>query len=327
MTTTTLTGERDASTADLPSTRAILIERSRSDDLHHRDPQKIEPAIEASSVIPYETVLRTASPSSAPRAAFGGNPLWAAVAIVGISCLVTASILLAIWALHLRMETEREMEARMSQFQADLQELNAGISFDSQRKRLLLGMRDEIMRANPKVSLRQAYHFAQLLLEATEKYPSVDPLLFLALGIVESGFDAAATSKADARGLFQIWPATGRLLARVLQWEYSDELLYDPARNTEMAALYLDVLFSTYHDPTMVLAEYNGGPVNAGYLRGQSARVATETSDYVRKVIAVHHGLQQKFELGIDSPGADLYRALQRDEKTLVETSFSETGS
>ena len=36
--------------------------------------------------------------------------------------------------------------------------------------------------------------------------------------------------------------STGRMLARSLDWEYSDEMLYDPVTNTEMAALYLDIL-------------------------------------------------------------------------------------
>jgi len=47
---------------------------------------------------------------------------------------------------------------------------------------------------------------------------------------------------------------------RSLGWNYDDSTLYDPEKNTEAAALYLDILFSTYRDPQMVLAEYNGGP-------------------------------------------------------------------
>jgi soluble lytic murein transglycosylase-like protein len=128
---------------------------------------------------------------------------------------------------------------------------------------------------------------------------------------------------AEARGLYQIWPATGRLLARVLGREYSDEMLYDPATNTDMAALYLDILSSTYHDERMVLAEYNGGPINAGYLRARSVRVATETSDYVDKVIAIHEELERKLEFGIDAASRDvLYRALDRDEKALIATGY-----
>src|SRR4029453_9981403 len=113
---------------------------------------------------------------------------------------------------------------------------------------------------NPRVSLGDAFHYAELALDASEKYPSVDPLLLLAIGTVESRYDPQATSTADARGLYQIWASTGRLLLRSLGWNYEEGALYDPEKNTQAAALYLDILFSTYSDPQMVLAEYNGGP-------------------------------------------------------------------
>ena len=77
-----------------------------------------------------------------------------------------------------------------------------------------------ILKANPRVSLADAYRYAELALEASEKYPAVDPLLLLAVGIVESGYDPDAVSRADARGLYQIWPATGRILVRALGWTY-----------------------------------------------------------------------------------------------------------
>ncbi|HXV65522.1 MAG TPA: lytic transglycosylase domain-containing protein [Vicinamibacteria bacterium] len=278
-------------------------------DLYHPDLQELEHDVAAGSLTWSErrqTGVRRLS--TFPHVA------WSAAALVVISVMVTASILLALRTLHLETESHRELQARLRQFQGDLQVLNVGISLDSRRKQLLLGIRDEIMRVNSRVSLGQAYESAELLLKATEKYPSVDPLLFLAVGIVESGFNPGATSVAEARGLYQIWPATGRLLTRVLGWEYSDEMLYDPATNTEMAARDLDILSSIYHDKRMVLAEYNDGPINAGYLRARSVRVATETSDYVAKVIAIHEELEQKFELGRRFAGRPLPRLGSRRE-------------
>ena len=97
-------------------------------------------------------------------------------------------------------------------------------SFDSRRQQLLLGIRDEIMRTNPRVSLSEAFEYAALIMEASDKYPSVDPLMFLSIGIVESRYDGRATSQKNAKGLYQIWPSTGRLLARSLDWEYSATL-------------------------------------------------------------------------------------------------------
>ena len=91
-------------------------------------------------------------------------------------------------------------------------------------------MRDHILKVNPRVSLADAYRYAELALAASEKYPSVDPLLLLAIGIVESRYDPQAKSPADARGLYQIWPSTGRLLLRALGWDYDEARSTTPRR-------------------------------------------------------------------------------------------------
>jgi soluble lytic murein transglycosylase-like protein len=210
---------------------------------------------------------------------------WQSTALFSLSLLLILAIGLAYHAYQNVAALERELTLTRREVNAGLQEVRAGVEFDSQRQRLLLGMRDEILRVNGKISLGEAYHNAETLLEATDKYASVDPLLLLSIGIVESGFDARAKSSANARGLYQLWPATARMLSGMLGWTYSDEMLYDADRNTELAALYLDVLMTTYNDLGMVLAEYNGGPINAGYYRAGSHKTAAETADYVPKVL------------------------------------------
>src|SRR5207247_4371594 len=158
--------------------------------------------------------------------------------------------------------------------------------------------------------------YAQLALEASEKYPAVEPLLLLAIGTVESGYNAEARSRSDARGLYQIWPSTGRLLLRSLGWNYDDGALYDPEKNTQAAALYLDILFSTYSDPQMVLAEYNGGPLTDGYFRAGVGQLASETRDYVPRVLERHERLKAEFEKGTELPPEPAHRHAQREGKT-----------
>jgi soluble lytic murein transglycosylase-like protein len=189
---------------------------------------------------------------------------WQTTALLFLSLLLVTTVGVAFFAFHRVAELNDDMSTTMRRVEQKIQNLDAGISFDSKRQQLMLGIRDEIMRTNPRVSLSQAYDYATSILKASEKYPSIDPLMFLAIGIVESGFDSHATSEANAKGLYQIWPSTGRLLARSLNLEYSDDMLYDPETNTELAALYLDILLSAYNDQSLVLAEYNGGPLNAG---------------------------------------------------------------
>lgn len=169
------------------------------------------------------------------------------------------------------------------------------------REQLGQWIQQEIQRANPRLDVVEAREYGRLLLEITEKFNSVDPVFLLAIGIVESRFTAGATSHADAKGLYQIWPATGRWLADDLGWEFSEAMLYEPAKNTELAACYLDKLFVTYGDPRLVLAEYNGGPINARRLRIGSDRLAAETRDYVFKVMDVLDGLNRRLDVGAAS--------------------------
>ena len=214
--------------------------------------------------------------------------------------LLLTTVGVASYAFHRVGQLIDEVSTTMRLVDVKIQNLAAGISFESKRQHLLLMIRDAIMRTNPRVSINEAFEYAALIMQASDKYPSVEPLMFLSIGIIESRYDARATSVADAKGLYQIWPSTGRMLARSLDWEYSDAMLYDPVTNTEMAALYLDILFTAYNDLHIVLAAYNGGPRNAGYYRAGSGRIAAETRDYVEKVSTVYEGLKNKFELGVE---------------------------
>ena len=48
----------------------------------------------------------------------------------------------------------------------------------------------------------------------------------------------------------------------------------------------------------MVLAEYNGGPLNAGYLRAGAGALAAETRSYVPRVLDLHQRLKREFDEG-----------------------------
>jgi hypothetical protein len=242
---------------------------------------------------------------------------WQSLAFLCVCLLVLAIVLVGHQALRGLDAQAQQTATATARMERRLQQLEAGVGFDAKRRRMLLAMRNHIVKTNARVSLHDAYRYAELALQASEKYPAVDPLLLLAIGTVESGYDPSATSHADARGLYQIWPATGRLLARSLGWEYDDTTLYDPEKNTQAAALYLDILFATYRDPQMVLAEYNGGPLNAGYYRAGVGALASETRNYVPRVLEMHARLQEQFANGPE-PGPLAEGDAPRDGKTLA---------
>jgi len=243
---------------------------------------------------------------------------WQPAAFLALAALVVAAILMGHYVLRGIDKQNQDTQATLIQYERKVQELESGMTFDSRRRYMLLGMRDHILKTNPRVSLRDSYRYSQYALEASEKYPAVDPLLLLSIGTVESGYDPHATSHADARGLYQIWPATGRLLFRSLGWEYEEAALYDPEKNTHAAALYLDILFATYGDPQLVLAEYNGGPLNAGYFRARVGALADETRNYVPRVLQLYAQLKERFAKGIDFQAELMHRDAQREGKTLT---------
>jgi soluble lytic murein transglycosylase-like protein len=203
---------------------------------------------------------------------------------------------LGFYALEQVSRLRAELGALREQTEKRTQQLDAGIRFDSRRQRLLLGVRDQILAANASLGPGRAYDYATALVTACEKYPTVDPLLLLAIGTAESGFNASATSHAKARNLYQILPSTDRMLANMLGWQFGEDLLYEPAKNTALAAFYLHILFTTYNDESLVLAEYNGGPLNAGYMRAGGAKASAETRSYVAKVLALRERLKKKFD-------------------------------
>lgn len=243
---------------------------------------------------------------------------WQSLAFLVLCLLLLAVVMLGHDALRRLDAQGRDTSVTMAKVERKIQQLESGMAFDSTRRQLLLGMRNHILKTNPRVSLSDAYTYARLALEACEKYPALDPLLLLSIGIVESGYDPLATSPADARGLYQIWPSTGRLLVRALGWSYDDSTLYDPEKNTAAAALYLDILFSTYRDPQMVLAEYNGGPLNAGFFRAGVSQLSAETRSYVPRVLELHGRLKEELEKGVEAQLERTPQDPQRQGKTLA---------
>ncbi len=94
----------------------------------------------------------------------------------------------------------------------------------------------------------------------------VDPALLYALARQESNFDPAAVSRAGARGLMQVMPATAAYVANDPSFRGAGaERLHDPALSLEIGQRYL--LYLARHeavggDLIRLLAAYNAGPGN-----------------------------------------------------------------
>ncbi|MDH3231827.1 MAG: lytic transglycosylase domain-containing protein, partial [Alphaproteobacteria bacterium] len=90
-----------------------------------------------------------------------------------------------------------------------------------------------------------------------------EPALLHALIRQESAFDVSARSRAGARGLMQLMPATAKRVARKLKVEghSTARLTSDPDHNVTLGGAYLDSMLARYEGSMiMALAAYNAGP-------------------------------------------------------------------
>jgi soluble lytic murein transglycosylase len=88
----------------------------------------------------------------------------------------------------------------------------------------------------------------------------LEPTLVLGVIRQESGFEEKARSKANARGLMQILPSTGKKLAKQASLRsYSVKKLYQAETNITLGVRYLASLIRQYGKEELALAAYNAG--------------------------------------------------------------------
>ncbi len=89
---------------------------------------------------------------------------------------------------------------------------------------------------------------------------NIDPTLVLGLIRQESAFQVDARSKANARGLMQILPSTGRKLARQARiTRFNSKKLYQAETNIILGTRFLASLLQQYGKAELALAAYNAG--------------------------------------------------------------------
>ncbi|MBZ5497558.1 MAG: transglycosylase SLT domain-containing protein [Acidobacteriia bacterium] len=150
----------------------------------------------------------------------------------------------------------------------------------------------------------------------------LDPDLVLALIRQESAFQESARSKANARGLMQVLPSTGRILAREAGIaRYTVSRLYNPETNVALGTRYLASLLQRYGGKVeLALAAYNAGDnrVDRWLQEFGDVNVAefveripfSETRGYVKQVISnrAHYHLRT-------APSSGLAPGLEKDAK------------
>ena len=122
---------------------------------------------------------------------------------------------------------------------------------------------------------------AELRLAAQEE--GLDPALVAALVLQESSFDAGALSRAGARGLMQVMPATGRTIARAKGQRFRRAALHDPETSLDFGTHYLRQMSDRFGGSAeKVLAAYNAGPHRVDKWTGLRGEMPAE--DFIESI-------------------------------------------
>jgi soluble lytic murein transglycosylase len=235
-------------------------------------------------------------------AGLGTTPERVTADIAGLAALSRADALLE---LGLRTEASWEVDAVAQQYAQtrDIAHLSALVDWLTSRDLPQLAFRVGRQERDlvgftslPRAVQKQAYPAAwgDLVAEEAARY-RVDPLLMLALMRQESSFDPRAQSSAQAMGLTQVVPATGRgIAARLGRTDFVASDLFKPALSVQFGTWFLAQLMGEYQGrffPTLAAYDAGGGNV-ARWLRrfGDDPDVLvetvpfTETQNYLRIV-------------------------------------------
>jgi soluble lytic murein transglycosylase-like protein len=150
--------------------------------------------------------------------------------------------------------------------------------------------------ASSEVRLAAPRHIVSLVEKIASEY-RVSPALALAVIEAESGFDVAALSARNAKGLMQLTPETAL--------RFNVRKPYDAAQNIRGGIAYLRWLLAYFEgDVSLVAAAYNAGEGTVDRYRGVPPYV--ETRGYVARIIQTV-GLQPlPFDARVTGPSPQL---------------------
>lgn len=186
------------------------------------------------------------------------------------------------------------------------------------------GRADFAVRA-AKETLNKSYYLPDYLfpLDMTPPELALEPALAYAIARQESMFYPKARSPADARGMMQVLPSTGRLVAVKHKLRFTPERLYEQDFNFVIGSHYLSDLLKRFNGAkVLAIAGYNAGPgrpsswVNRYGAPGvQTDRILdwmeripfAETRNYVQRVLEnyqVYRALLNKSKVPVNAAAA-----------------------
>ncbi|MGH7551903.1 MAG: transglycosylase SLT domain-containing protein, partial [Longimicrobiales bacterium] len=146
---------------------------------------------------------------------------------------------------------------------------------------------------------------------------TLDPYLIAALMAQESTFTAEIRSSANARGLMQIIPSTGRLYARKIGLKgFTTASLMQPETNVQLGTKYFKDLVDRFGGVHYALAGYNAGEHRVVRWQSEAPGLPTdefidnipfpETQNYVKRIIGTTEDYRRLYGTGLLDPNGRL---------------------
>lgn len=155
------------------------------------------------------------------------------------------------------------------------------------------------------------------LIQKYSKIHGLDPYLITALMAQESTFTAEVRSAANARGLMQLLPSTGRIYARkVGMRSFSSASLYQPEINVRLGTRYFKELLDRFGGVHYALAGYNAGEHRVARWLNEAPGLPAdefidnipfpETQNYVKRILGTAEDYRRLYGAGILDPSGRL---------------------
>ena len=151
---------------------------------------------------------------------------------------------------------------------------------------------------------RHSPQYSDLIRKYAAEY-DLEPSFVAGVICVESRFSEEAVSRAGARGLMQIMPATGEEIAEALGVPFHVEDLFEPETSIRFGCYYLRQQLDRFdQNAAVALAAYNAGPNKAAqwlseYGLDSKGRIAyipyEETKNYVNRVLQAQENYQNLY--------------------------------
>jgi soluble lytic murein transglycosylase len=155
------------------------------------------------------------------------------------------------------------------------------------------------------------------LIQKYSQMHGLDPYLIAALMAQESTFTAEIRSSADARGLMQLMPSTGRIYARKVGMKsFTTASLLQPETNVRLGTQYFKDLVDRFGGVHFALAGYNAGEHRVVRWLGEAPGLPTdefidnipfpETQNYVKRILGTAEDYRRLYGAGRLDPNGRL---------------------